>query len=160
MPLDVRAHGISPAGFGALIAVNGILIVLLQPFAARIIGDRSRFHVLALASLLVGAGIGMNAIVATLPWYACAVVVWTLGEILYSPAASSLAADLAPVDLRGRYQGVLSMSFSAGFFFAPLLGGWAAGTFRFQAVWTASLAAGIVTAAGFVALGHRRAVRQ
>jgi MFS family permease len=154
LPLDVRAHGISTAGFGVLMAVNGVLIVLLQPFAGGVIRGRSRFRVLALAALLIGTGVGLNALAGTLPWYACAVVVWTLGEILYSPAGSSLAADLAPIELRGRYQGVLSMSFSAGFFLAPLVGGWAAGAFGFPIVWTASLAAGIVTAVGFLVLGE------
>ena len=162
LPLAVRARGISPSGFGALIAVNGVLIVFLQPFAGALIRGRSRFRVLSLAALLMGVGMGLNGLVDTVVLYGCAVAVWTLGEILYSPAASSLAADLAPIELRGRYQGILSMSFSLGFLLAPLIGGWASAAFGFAVVWTASLAAGIVTAVGFVVLDsidHRAASR-
>ena len=61
LPIDVRAHGISPAGFGGLIALNGVLIVLLQPFAGELMRDSSRPLVLAGASLLLGVGFGMNA---------------------------------------------------------------------------------------------------
>ena len=160
LPLDVRAHGISPAGFGGLIAANGVLIVLLQPFVGDLIRRRSRFGMLAVASILIGIGFGMNALVGTVPWYLCATAVWTLGEILYSPAGPSLAADLAPIELRGRYQGVLSMTFSAGFFLAPLIGGWTAGAFGFRTVWIACLLVSIATAFGFLTLRNGRGSRE
>jgi len=35
LPIDVRDHGFSPATYGALIALNGVLIFLLQPLVAR-----------------------------------------------------------------------------------------------------------------------------
>jgi MFS family permease len=65
LPIDMRAHGISAAGFGALIALNGVLIVLLQPFASDVIRDRSRPSMLAVASMLLGVGFGLNAVVAS-----------------------------------------------------------------------------------------------
>ncbi len=37
-----------------------------------------------------------------------------LGEILTVPVVSSLAAQMSPVDLPGRYQGLLGLSFGAG----------------------------------------------
>src|SRR6185295_4712923 len=42
MPVDMQAHGLSAKTFGAVIAVNGVMIVLLQPFASRITGGRPR----------------------------------------------------------------------------------------------------------------------
>jgi MFS family permease len=155
LPLDVRAHGISAAGFGGLIAANGMLIVLLQPFVGDLIRRRSRFGMLGVASILIGTGFGMNALVGTVPWYLAATAVWTLGEILYSPAGPSLAADLAPIELRGRYQGVLSMTFSVGFFLAPLIGGWTAGVFGFPTVWIACFLVSIAAGFGFLILKTR-----
>ena len=36
-------------------------------------------------------------------------MVWTIGEIVQAAFKQSLAADLAPVDLRARYMGVFSL---------------------------------------------------
>jgi MFS family permease len=154
LPLAVRAHGISTAGFGGLISVNAILIVLLQPFAGEAIRGRSPYRVLALAALLIGAGFGINVWIATAPLYAASVAVWTIGEILFSPASMSLVAELAPLHLRGRYQGAFSIAFSTAFFAAPAVGGWAAGTFGFTTVWIACFVVGVLTTGGFLALGR------
>ena len=156
LPLDLRAHGISPAGFGGIVAINGVLIVLFQPFVGTFLHGRSWFRVLALASVLIGVGFGLNALATTVPWYVCATVIWTIGEIIYSPAGPALAAKFAPVELRGRYQGLLSMAFGFGFFLAPLIGGWTAGALGFQTVWMACLAIGLGTALGFLLLDRVR----
>jgi MFS family permease len=75
-----------------------------------------RALVLALASLVLSVGFGLNAWKGTAPGYAAAIAVWTLGEILFAPASMSLVADLAPAHLRGRYQD----AFAA----APAVGGY------------------------------------
>ena len=36
LPIDVRAHGLSAVAFGTLIAINGLLIVFLQPVAGEL----------------------------------------------------------------------------------------------------------------------------
>jgi MFS family permease len=124
LPIDMRAHGVSTPGFGGLLAINGILIVILQPFAGELVRERSRTLVLALASLLLGVGFGLNAWVGTALGYAGAIAVWTIGEILFAPASTSLVADLAPVHLRGRYQGMFAVVFTAAFAAAPAVGGY------------------------------------
>ena len=60
--------------------INGVLIVVLQPFAAEIVGTRSRPLVLALASLVLGIGFGLNTWVGTALEYAGAIAVWTIGR--------------------------------------------------------------------------------
>jgi MFS family permease len=51
------------------------------------------------------------------------VVVWTLGEMLQSPSNAATVAALSPAPLRGRYQGLNSLTWSAGTALAPVLGG-------------------------------------
>jgi MFS family permease len=152
LPIDVRAHGISPSGFGALIALNAALIVLLQPFAAQMIRDRSRWSVLAVASLLLAAGLGMNAWIGSMPAYAVSVSVWTMGEILFSPASMSLVADLAPVDLRGRYQGAFAMAFTSAFASSPAVGGYVLAHAGARWLWTGCFVTGLAVAVGFFVL--------
>jgi MFS family permease len=154
LPLDLRAHGISAAGFGVLIAVNGVLIVLLQPLAGEMVRGRSRPLTLALASLFLAAGFGMNAWPGSPAWYAGSVTVWTIGEILFAPAATTYAADLAPIELRGAYQGAFALAFTAAFAAAPAAGGYLLTLAGARWLWTACAAAGLTAAGGFALLSR------
>ncbi len=154
LPIDMRAHGISTAGFGGLLALNGILIVLLQPLAGELVTERSRLPVLALASLALGVGFGLNALVGTALGYAGAVAVWTIGEILFAPASTSLVADLAPPHLRGRYQGVFAVVSTGAFAAAPPLGGYVVARGGARWLWVGCFATGAAVAAGFLMLSR------
>jgi MFS family permease len=152
LPIDMRAHGISASGFGALIALNAVLIVVFQPFAAEMIRERSRSSVLAVASLLLAIGFGMNAWIGSIPAYAVSVTVWTMGEILFSPASMSLVADLAPAELRGRYQGAFAMAFTSAFASAPAVGGYVLAHAGARWLWIDCLVTGLAVAVGFFML--------
>jgi MFS family permease len=149
LPIDMRAHDISASGYAGVIALNAVMIVLLQPFAGEMIRERSRPSVLAAASILLAVGFGMNAWIGSLPAYAVSVAVWTLGEILFSPASMALVADLAPTDLRGRYQGAFALAFTAAFASAPLVSGYALANVGAYWLWTGCLIAGLAVAVGF-----------
>jgi MFS family permease len=154
LPIDVRAHGFSPATFGALIAINGVLIVLLQPLISELIAATARPPVLALAALLMAVGFGMNAVVGSVMGYAVSVVIWTLGEILFSPASTALVADLAPPDARGLYQGAFAITFSLAFATAPLIGGVAIAAAGAWWLWVGCLVTGVAVSVGFLRLSE------
>jgi MFS family permease len=121
-PLHVTASGLSEADYGLLISLNGLAIVLLElPLVA--ITQRFPYRpVLALGSVLVGLGFALNAVANDMPELAFAVLVWTLGEIIYAPVASAYVADIAPEHLRGRYQGAWGSTWGLAFVLAPALG--------------------------------------
>lgn len=149
LPIAMTAKGLGPADYGRAMAVNGVLIVLLQPASARLAARWPDGSVLAAAALLVGAGTGAYALCAA-PWtYAVATGVWTLGEILFIPTLSAVVSRLAPPELRGRYQGLLSFAFGAGLALAPAVGGAVLGALGATALWS-----GAAALAGAVALGH------
>jgi MFS family permease len=156
LPIDVRDHGLTPAAYGSLIALNGVLIFLLQPLVSRALSPVPRHRVLAASAALVGAGFGMTALVRTLPGYVLSIAVWTLGEIAMAGIGPAVAADAAPPAQRGAYQGLFHMSFGAAALIAPALGSFVLGRFGPAALWTACLATGLVSAAGQVALGTLR----
>ncbi len=123
LPVTMRQDGIPATTYGAVLAVNGILIVLLQLPATRLLERWRRSRALALGGVFTAIGFGATTW-AHLPWwYAATVAVWTLGEICISPVSTAVVADLAPTDLRGRYQGVFTVSWSLAAFVAPGLGG-------------------------------------
>jgi MFS family permease len=156
LPIDVREHGLPPAAYGSLIALNGVLIFLLQPLVSRLLSPHPRHRVLAAAALLVGAGFGMTGLVRTIPGYVASIAVWTLGEIVMAGIGPAVAADAAPPSRRGAYQGLYHMSFGVAALGAPVAGSLVLGRLGPGALWAGCFLLGAVCAAGQLALGTLR----
>jgi MFS family permease len=156
LPIAMSADGISSRTFGSVIALNGVLIVIGQLFIPKLVRGMNRSRMLAVASVITGAGFGLTALADTPVFYAGTVLVWTLGEMLNAPANSTLIAELSSAALRGRYQGVFALSWSIAGFGAPILGGFlqehAGNTF----LWLSCAAIGIVVAVAQVLSGPAR----
>lgn len=124
LPLAMAHDGLSNGDFGLLVALNGVLIVALQPLASRVARRARRGSLLAASALLIGLGFGSHALASGHASWAAGIVVWTLGEILLSPVQSTVIADLAPARLRGSYQGAWMLTHGVAAFLGPLGGGW------------------------------------
>ncbi|MFG1989476.1 MDR family MFS transporter [Actinoplanes sp. NPDC048988] len=148
LPIAMTADGLSAATYGAVIAVNGVLIVLGQLFIPKLIGGHDNARVLAVASLIIGVGFGLTAFANAAWFFALTVVIWTLGEMLQSPSNAATVAGLSPASLRGRYQGLSSLSWSAGTALAPILGGFTQEHLGDAALWLGCFAVCALVAAG------------
>jgi MFS family permease len=120
--LQVRALGFSAAVYGGLIALNGLLIVLLELPLTAWTQHRAPRPVIAGGFLLVGIGFSLVAVAHVLPLLVLAVLIWTLGEMLNSPMAGAYVADRAPAHLRGRYQGAWGLSWGVALILGPVIG--------------------------------------
>jgi MFS family permease len=149
-------QGFTPAEFGLVIAVNGLLIIALQPILLRWCAGRDPTRMLATASVLYGAGFALHGLATSMAVHAAAVMVWTAGEILESPTRASVVAAMAPTDARGRYQGAVTMTFAAALLIGPKLGTWTWQHAGPSTLWAACLVLGIVVALALVATGAAR----
>ncbi|HWU88222.1 MAG TPA: MFS transporter, partial [Kofleriaceae bacterium] len=149
-------QGFTPAAFGAVMAVNGVLIIALQPSFAAWSTKRDPSRVLAAASLLYGLGIALHGLAPSVGLHAAAVSVWTIGEIFEAPSRAAVVAAMAPADARGRYQGAVVMAFGAAQLIAPKLGTWTWEHAGPDALWSGCLAAGIAVALAHLAAGPAR----
>lgn len=159
LPLDMASRGLTPRDYGLAVGLNGLFIVVLQPFTATVAARFRRSHVLAVSSLFLGVGMGLNAWATAWGHYAFAVVVWTVAEILWAPVNAALVADFSPESLRGRYQGAFAMTWSLGFLIAPALGGWVLSTLGREALWFGCLGLGVLGALLHLALASARRER-
>ncbi|GLZ77319.1 MFS transporter [Actinorhabdospora filicis] len=123
LPLQVTARGLTPQEYSWIIATNGVIIVFGQLFIPRLVDGKRRTRVLALASLFWAAGVGVTGLATGVPVFMLTVLVWTIGEMLQTPANSATVADLSPADMRGRYQAMFSLAWQAAMLAAPVLGG-------------------------------------
>ena len=96
-PLTVTQGAVYPARvYGALVAVNGVLIAFFEITIVAHLKRFRRLRVAALGNLLCAAGFGMLGLVMHWSWFLLAVLVFTAGEILAAPQAMSFVADWAP----------------------------------------------------------------
>ncbi|MFJ9344441.1 MDR family MFS transporter [Streptomyces sp. NPDC101733] len=149
LPAAMGAAGFSPGDYGLVIAANGLLIVLLQIPVTRFIEHRDPRRLLVLSALLAGYGFAMTAFAGPLWAYAATVCVWTLAEIVNSPIQMGLVVRLSPVQGRGRYQGVYTMSWSVAALVAPLMAGIVIDRLGAGWLWGATGVLGTVAAAGY-----------
>ncbi|HEX3765511.1 MAG TPA: MFS transporter [Kofleriaceae bacterium] len=176
LPLDMKAHGHGSRGFSWLMAFNCAGVVVLQPWLARRLRRFDGSRLLAIASLLFGLGYGLNALVPglasslaelglggahawSLALYLAGSALWTVGEVIGFPVASTLVADLAPVALRGRYQGAFSMVWGMSMGFSPIVGGQMIDRFGAPALWALCLCVGTAVAAGHLIAAPARRER-
>ncbi|MFI5895229.1 MDR family MFS transporter [Actinoplanes sp. NPDC051513] len=156
LPIAMAADGLSAATYGWVIAVNGVLIVLGQLFVPRLIEGFDRSRVLALAALIIGIGFGLVAFADAAWFFALTVVIWTLGEMLQSPSNAATVAALSPAPLRGRYQGLNSLNWSAGTALAPVAGGFTQEHLGDAALWLGCFGICVLVAVGYLVTGPRR----
>jgi MFS family permease len=152
LPLDMQAHGLGPREYGAAIALNGFLIILLTIPVSNMAAKWPRFETVAVASLLLGAGFGFTALAKNLPLFVVSVAIWTLGEIAATSVSPTIIADLSPVELRGLYQGIFGAAWGLSYFLGPLAGGWIFENWGSTALWVGCLIVGVVIAFGYLAL--------
>lgn len=152
LPLDMGAHGLGPDKYGLAIAVNGFLIVLVSIPISNKAGKWKRFESMTVSSIFIALGFGFTLFANGLSMFAISVAIWTIGEIIASAVAPAIIADLAPIGLRGLYQGIFGSAWGLSFFVGPLLGGKVYESLGSHFLWTGCLILGLLVALGFWAL--------
>jgi MFS family permease len=120
--LAVTHLGFSPSTYGALISLNGALVVLVELPLTTVTRRLSPLLVMAAGYLLIGAGFALNALAVTVPALAACVVVFTLGEMCAMPVAAAYVAELSPESMRGRYMGAYGLTWTVAQVVGPALG--------------------------------------
>jgi predicted MFS family arabinose efflux permease len=152
---DMRLKGLSTQEFGLAVSANGLMIVLLQPWVSTRVRNVRRSTLLAVAAALVGLGFGLTTFATTLGLYVLTVAIWTMGEILFSPANASIVAEAAPAHLRGRYQGAYMITWSLAAVVSPAAGPLVMAHAGMPLYWGCCFLLGLLTAAGHLLITSR-----
>jgi MFS family permease len=149
-------QGFSPSAFGAVMAVNGVVITLVQPTLSSWSIRFDPTRVLIAAALMFGTGLALHGLATGLALHMTAAMLWTIGEILESPTRSTIIAHMAPADARGRYQGAVAMTFGAAQLIGPKAGTWLWQHVSPSALWFACFGLSLVVVAALVVSGPAR----
>ena len=114
--------GLDESTYGFLMALNGIMIACLELPLTSFTRRFNPVRIIAGGYALIGIGMGINYLGASLPLLLVSVIVFTLGEMIAMPVSAGYMASLAPDEMRGRYQGVMSITWSTATMVGPSLG--------------------------------------
>ena len=124
-----RPGGISAHGLGLAFAADTLTVVVAQLFVLRWLAGRRRTTGVALAAtawavswavVIVGGRLGGGAAAAAA--FVIAMVIFAVGETLFSPTMPAIINDLAPPEAAGRYNGLGVLAFTTGFLIGPVAG--------------------------------------
>ncbi|WP_078965719.1 MDR family MFS transporter [Streptomyces aureocirculatus] len=149
LPIAMGEAGFSPSDYGVAIAVNGVMIVVLQIPVTRFIEHRDPQRLLVLSSFLAGIGFGLTAFAGSVGLFVVTVMIWTLAEIVNAPTQTGLVVRLSPTHGRGRYQGMYTMSWAVAALVAPLMSGLFIDRLGAQWLWGGCAVVGTVAALGY-----------
>lgn len=118
-------HGIPEQGFGYILSLNAGMVVLFQFAITRRVEGKPPFLVLAAGTALYAVGFGLYGFVSAYSFFLVAMAIITIGEMLTAPVGQSVAAQMAPDSMRGRYMAVYGFSWilpsAAGLYLAGLI---------------------------------------
>ncbi len=147
--------GFSTSQYGLLLTTNGIIVALSQYPVTYWVNKLSRANGLILGSLLYVFGYLALGWVTSFNWAILTIVIITAGEVTFSPIASAVVAEAAPLTKRGRYMGFFALTHTLGWSLSPLFGGVLLDIFPSQPhlLWGIISAVGLIAAAGFYGWG-------
>ena len=148
----VNHRGITSEQFGYILSLNAGMVVVLQMLFTRMTTRWKPMLAIAFGNLLYVIGFTMFGFVNTYEMYLLAMVIITIGEMIYAPKEQSIVANFAPEHMRGRYMAVRSFAWIIPVAIAPLGAGLIMDNFDPRLLWYVAGFIGSLSVAGFLIL--------
>ncbi|MDH5507422.1 MAG: MFS transporter [Anaerolineae bacterium] len=150
LPVYMRdAHGFEPRHYGYILSMNAAMVVLMQFWITRKIAKRPPLVIMAIGMAYYTVGFAMYGFIQGFVFFAAAMVVITIGEMVIAPVGQALVAKFAPEDMRGRYMAIFGFSWAFPNMFVPLLVGEIMDNYNPNWVWYACGIVGTVATLGY-----------
>jgi MFS family permease len=148
--------------YGFLLTTNGLMVAITQYPIAYVVNKFPRSAGLVAGSLFYTVGYFTMGLVTHYSMAVMSLVIITTGEVVFSPISSSVVAQSAPRDKRGRYMGFFALTQTIGYSFAPLFGGVLLDSFPTNnfALWGIIASVGLIAAIGFWRWGRMKQVAE
>ncbi|MDI3317891.1 MAG: MFS transporter [Bacillota bacterium] len=124
--LAVLARSVLPGGdasYARLVAVNGLTVLLTQPWLGRLLERRPRLGLVTGELLFALAELGWWRAAPREEVWLALMALFTVGEVFHSPSLQSTAAGLAPPGLRASTFAALSLADGVAYGLGPSAGG-------------------------------------
>ncbi|HEY0640180.1 MAG TPA: MFS transporter, partial [Pseudonocardiaceae bacterium] len=122
LPLAMRDAGLATFWYGAMVALNGAIVICFELLVTKVVQHWPARVVIAVGFLLLGGGFAAYALPLGLAAFVIGTLAWTLAEIVGGPMMFAYPAQAGPAGLRGRYLGAAHAMFGVGSAVGPVLG--------------------------------------
>ena len=141
--------------YGLLQTTNAAMVVFFQVGMTRITTRYTPLKVLASGSTIYAFGVGSIALGQGFWGFWVSYLIVTIGEMMVMPTASTMVANLAPPDKRGRYMSSFSLAQGGSRTVAPVMGGLLNDHIGPKSIWYGGGTIGFIGAACFALLSNR-----
>lgn len=148
-------HGIPPQGYGILLTSSAITVILFQFWVTRVIKFRPPFLMMTLGTLFYALGFGMFGFVSAYWLFVLAIIIITVGEMVIMPTSQALAANFAPMEMRGRYMAAFSLVWALPAIFGPAAAGYILDNYDPNLLWLIGAGLCLLAALGYLGLHAR-----
>jgi MFS family permease len=160
LPVYMKDYfGLGESYFGWVMTTNAAMVVVLQYLITRATSRVPRLFLTTGGALLYALGVFSVALGTAFPHFILAMVIYTFGEMILVPTSTALTADFAPAEMRGRYMGMLGLTWSIGFGIGPTVGGLISDHIGPAAIWSITALSGVLAALIFIALSRIKSTR-
>jgi len=144
--------GVPESSYGFIMTTNAMMVVLLQYGVSRITKRYPDLPMLAMGALFYALGAGSVALGHSFSAFLASMVLLTVGEMTIVPTGTTLTANLAPAEMRGRYMGFLGLTWGLAGIIGPIFGGYLNDHVAPIAIWYGGLGLGLAATLGFLLL--------
>jgi MFS family permease len=129
------------------------MVVLFQFAVTRVTERYPDTYVMAAGAFFTGLGALAAALSNNLWLFLWAMIIMTIGELIWAPTSIAFVAKLAPIDMRGRYMGVYGVAGGIAWGIGPITSGYLYDNFAPVSVWHLALVLGMVCTLAFGFIG-------
>lgn len=141
--------------YGFIPATNAIMVVTLQLLVTRVTKRFPTLPVVSVGAFFYAVAVGSVALMSGFLGFWICMVVMTIGELIIVPTSSTYIANLAPVDMRGRYMSFYTLTWGAAAGIGPVFGGFMNDIFGPSAIWYGGAFAGGLGFIIFILMARR-----
>lgn len=151
-----QVHALSEARIGLLMALNGLIVFLLEMIVVYLLGERASKAILVAGGLLM---LGFSFVLLNLFPQASilyvSMLLLSVSEILAMPFMSTITVERSDVSNRGAFMGLYTISYAAAHVASPYLGTSIIAAYGFDTLWWACGGLSVITALGFYFVIHQ-----
>ena len=153
-----QTYKVSKQLYGFIPATNAIMVVTLQLLVTRFTKRFQTLPVVAVGAFFYAIAVGGIAFMGSFLGFWICMVVMTIGELIIVPTSSTYIANLAPVDMRGRYMSFYALTWGVAAGIGPIFGGFLNDILGPSAIWYGGAVAGCLGVVFFLILARRVAL--
>lgn len=152
--------GIGEQLYGWLPTTNALMVVFFQVLVTRSMNPFPSVKVMTWGAIFYVFAPLVIALSNGFWGFWLGMVIMTMGELVVVPRSSAYAANLAPVDKRGRYMSLYGLTWNVATGISPVLGGLTSDWIDPRAPWWGGVLIGVVAVLAFRTLHQRQPEEQ